>query len=152
MEASANRYSVAAKSGRTLWLNNVLRRAPLIMMAVIFTMIGFRYLLRPVHSAAAAGISFTSAGGVTIARIGFGAFPISLAILAFASLLSARWRLPGLFMVLTVDSVVIVVRLLSFLLDHSTATAGLLAPEFVLLVLSLNAIRLESGLRASRQS
>ena len=152
MGTSANGHAAGAESGRNFWLSNVLRRAPLIMMAVIFTMISFRYLFRLTHSAAAAGISFTSPGGIIIARIGFGAFPLSIAILAFASLLSARWRLAGLFMTLTVDSVVIAVRLLGFLLDHSSATAGLLIPEFVLLALSINAIRLESFvLRSSAQ-
>jgi hypothetical protein len=123
------------------------------MMTTIFALISFRYLFQLSHSAAAAGISFTSPGGATIARIGFGGFPLSLAILAFAALLFARWRLPGLFMVLIVDSVVIVVRLLGFLMDHSAATAGLLAPEFVLLALSITAIRLESSaLRENAQS
>lgn len=122
------------------------------MMTVIFTLISFRNLVQPVRSAAEAGISFTSQSGITIARIGFGAFPLALAILAFASVVSARWLLAGLYMVLTVDGVVIVVRLLGFWFDHSTATVGLLVPEFFLLALSINAIRLESSfLRAEMQ-
>ena len=102
------------------------------MTTVIFTLISFRYLAHPVRAAAEAGIAFTSPGGITIARVGFAAFPLSLAILAFASLISARWRLAGLYMVFAVDSVVMAVRIVGFWLDHSTASAPLLAPEAVL--------------------
>lgn len=113
------------------------------MMAAIFTLIRFRYLANPVGSTAAAGISFTASGGITISRVAFVAFPLSFAILAFFSLISSRWRLAGLYMVLTVDSVIIAVRILGFWPDHSTAGAPLLIPE-VLLTLSIVAIRVES--------
>ena len=145
MATMLNRYPVAANAGRSSRLAGVLRRAPLAMMTVIFTLISFRYLAHPVQSAAEAGISFTAPGGITIARVGFAGFPLALAILAFASLISARWRLSGLYMVLTVDSVVMLVRTLGFWLDHSFASARLLAPEGVLLVLSIAAIRSESA-------
>src|SRR5215475_1905360 len=115
------------------------------MMAVIFTLISFRFLVHPVRGAAEAGISFTAPGGITIARVAFAAFPVALAFLAFSSLISKRWRLAGLYMVLTVDSVVMAVRILGFWLDHSTASALLLVPEAALLVLSIVAIRLESA-------
>jgi hypothetical protein len=145
MSTAINSYPAAAKDGNSSRIAAVLRRAPLTMMTVIFTLISFRYLVHPVRSAAEAGISFTAPGGVTIARVAFAAFPLALAILAFSSLVSARWRLAGLYMVLTVDSVVITVRILGFWLDHSTASAPLLAPEAVLLALSIVAIRLESA-------
>ena len=70
-----------------------------------------------------------------MARVGFAALPLSFAILALVSLFSSRWRLGGLYMLLTVDSVVMAVRILAFQLDHSTATARLLIPETVLLIL-----------------
>jgi hypothetical protein len=124
-----------------------LRRAPLVMMTVIFTLISFRFLSDPVRAAAAVGISFTSPGGVTVARVGFAAFPLAIAILAFSCLISARRLLAGLYMVLTVDAVVIAVRILGIALDHSTESARLLAPEFVILTLSIVAIKLESGRR-----
>jgi len=122
MGAAMNSYSVSARAGNSSRLAGVLRRAPLVMTTVIFTLISFRYLAHPVRAAAEAGIAFTSPGGITIARVGFAAFPLSLAILAFTSLFSTRWRLAGLYMVLTADSVVITVRVLGFWLDHSTAT------------------------------
>jgi hypothetical protein len=122
MGAAMNSYSVSARAGNSSRLAGVLRRAPLVMTTVIFTLISFRYLAHPVRAAAEAGIAFTSPGGITIARVGFAAFPLSLAILAFTSLFSTRWRLADLYMVLTADSVVITVRVLGFWLDHSTAT------------------------------
>src|SRR6516164_10719492 len=122
MGAAMNSYSVSARAGNSSRLAGVLRRAPLVMTTVIFTLISFRYLAHPVRAAAEAGIAFISPGGITIARVGFAAFPLSLAILAFTSLFSTRWRLAGLYMVLTADSVVITVRVLGFWLDHSTAT------------------------------
>ena len=145
MGTTINSYSMEAKTDHPPRLAGIISRAPLVMMTVIFTLISFRYLAHPVRSAAEAGISFTSSSGITIARVGFAAFPLALAILAFRSLISARWRLAGLYMVLTVDSVVMAVRTLGFWMDHSTASALLLAPETVLLILSIVAIRLESG-------
>jgi len=149
MSTSVQTYSVEAKPRSTSLVAALLRRAPLIMMTVIFTLISFRYLSDPVRASAAEGIIFTRPGGITIARIGFAAFPLAFAILAFASLISARRRLAGLYMVLTVVSVVIAVRLFGILIDHSTDSARLFIPEFVLLALSIIAIRLESAM-ASR--
>jgi len=122
MGAAMNSYSVSARAGNSSRLAGVLRRAPLVMTTVIFTLISFRYLAHPVRAAAEAGIAFTSPGGITIARVGFAAFRLSVAILAYTSRFSTRWRLADLYMVLTADSVVITVRVLGFWLDHSTAT------------------------------
>jgi hypothetical protein len=145
MSTATQTYSVEMNPGPSSHITAVFRRIPLAMFTFIFTMISFRYLVNPVHYAAAAGISFTSSGGITIARVGFAALPLSLAILALISLLSPRWRLGGLYMVLTVDSVVMAVRILGFQLDHSTASARLLVPETFLLILAIVAIRLESA-------
>jgi|SRR6516164_7983006 len=93
MGAAMNSYSVSARAGNSSRLAGVLRRAPLVMTTVIFTLISFRYLAHPVRAAAEAGIAFTSPGGITIARVGFAAFRLSVAILAFTSLFSTRWRL-----------------------------------------------------------
>lgn len=144
MSAATQTYSVEINSGGSSRIAAVFRRIPLVMFTAIFTMISLRYLVNPVHYAAAAGISFTSSSGITIARVGFAALPLSFAILALLSLFSTRWRLGGLYMVLTVDSVVMAVRILGFQLDHSTASVRLLIPETFLLILTIVAIRLES--------
>jgi len=145
MSTATQAYSVGINPGGSSRLAAVFRRLPLVMFTFIFTMISCRYLVNPIHYAAAAGISFTSRSGITIARVGFAALPLSFAILALISLLSTRWRLGGLYMVLTVDTVVMAVRILGFQLDHSTASARLLIPEALLLILALIAIRLESS-------
>jgi hypothetical protein len=137
--------SAKGESSGSSRVASVLRRAPLMMMTVIFTLISFRYLAHSVRTAAEAGITFTSPGGITIARVGFAGFPLSFAILAFASLISARRRLAGLYMALTVVSVVMAVRIFGMVVDYSTASAPLLAPEAVLLTLSIVAIRLASA-------
>ncbi|HLW52259.1 MAG TPA: hypothetical protein VKW06_05410 [Candidatus Angelobacter sp.] len=148
MASAATEYS--ANTSKSSRLAGIFRRAPLVMMGAIFTMIGLRNLVYTVRSAAEAGISFTSQSGITIARIGFGAFPLALAVLALGSLIYKRWRLAGLYMVLIVDSLATAVRILSFWLDHSTASAPLLIPEFVLLCLSIIAIRLERSVTQLR--
>jgi len=77
MGAVMNSYSVSARAGNSSRLAGVLRRAPLVMATLIFSLIGFRYLAYPVRAAAEAGIAFTSPGGITIARVGFAGFPLS---------------------------------------------------------------------------
>ena len=145
MSTATQAYPAQMNSGGASRLAAVFRRIPLVMFTFIFTMISLRYLVNPVHYAALAGISFTSPGGITIARVGFAAFPLSFAVLALITLLSGRWRLGGLYMVLIVNSVVMAVRILGFQLDHSTASAHLLIPETFLLILTIVAIRLESA-------
>jgi len=145
MSTATQTYSAESNPGASSRIATVFRRVPLIMFTAIFILISFRYLVHPVHYAAEAGISFTSPGGITIARVGFAAFPLSFAILALTALLSTRWRLGGLYMVLTVDCAVMAVRIVGFQLDHSTASARLLVPEAVLLILAVVAIRLESA-------
>ena len=145
MSTTTQTHSSEFNPGASSRIATVFRRVPLVMFTAIFIMISFRYLVHPVHYAAEAGISFTSPGGITIARVGFAAFPLSFAILALTALLSTRWRLGGLYMVLTVDCAVMAVRIVGFQLDHSTASARLLVPEAVLLILAVVAIRLESA-------
>jgi hypothetical protein len=144
MATSTNSYPIATKPTRLSRISAVVCRAPLFMMTVVFTLISFRYLSDTVGAAAAVGIDLASPGGITTARVGFGAFPLAFAILAFVSLVSARWRLAGLYMVLTIDSIAMAVRACSIITVHSAASARLFGPEAVLFILSLFAIRLES--------
>lgn len=148
MATSVERYSMETKMTGWARVAAVLRRAPLVMVTFIFTMVSSRYLLHPVPTASAAGISFNTPGGVTVARIGFAAFPLSFAILAFTCLIATRRLLAGLYMVLTVIGVVTAIRILGIVLDHSASEAArLLVPEFVLLGLSVIAIRLQLARR-----
>lgn len=147
MATSVDHYYAKQERRKSSLPAAVLSRAPLVMMTVIFTLISSRYLLDPVGAGAAVGISFTSPGGITVARVGFAAFPLSLAILAFASLISDRWRVAGLYMTTTVAAVVIAVRVFSIVMVQSMESVRLLAPEGLLLALSVAAIRLESARR-----
>lgn len=151
MGSQNNSVSAGQESGNGSRVAAVLLRAPLLMMTVIFTLVGFSYLSNPVRTAASAGISFASPGGVIVAQVGFAAFPLALALLALTCLISPPRRLAGLYMVLTVVSVVIAVRIFGMLVAHSSQTSRLLAPEIVLLTLSMIAIRLESA-RLRRQA
>ena len=152
MSTTAQRFSADTTPSLLSRIDPILRRAPLVMMTAIFTLISVRYLIRPVEEAAAVGISFTSPNGITIARVGFAGFPLAFAILAFTCLISTRRLLRGLYMVCTLVSVVIAVRIFGILLDHSTQSAHLLIPEAVLLILSMIAIRLEESRRRNRFS
>ena len=145
MSTATQAYSVDVDPEPPSRIAAVFRRVPLVMFTAIFTMISLRYLVNPVHYAAVAGINFTSGSGITVARVGFAALPLSFAIIALLSLFSSRWRLGGLYMLAIVDCVVMAVRILGFQLDHSTATARLLIPETFLLILAIVAIRLESA-------
>jgi hypothetical protein len=152
MGASAQHYPTSGKSTLSSRISALLRRVPLVLMTVIFSLIGSRYLFAPENAAIAAGISFSSPGGITVVRVGLAGFPLALAILGFTCLLSARRLLAGLYMVLVVISVVIAVRIFGMLMVHSTESARLLMPETVLLILSLNAVRLEWAVQREKKS
>ena len=70
-----SRESAASSGSFTIWVS----RFPLIAATAIFTAISTKFLLDPVHSAAARGIVFSSNGGITVGRVGFGAFPLAFA-------------------------------------------------------------------------
>ncbi|MBV8475528.1 MAG: hypothetical protein JOZ36_02590 [Acidobacteria bacterium] len=130
----------------------VFTRLPMVALTAILSMIALRYLITPVQSAAAAGISFTSPGGITVARIGFAGFPLGFVALFLTSLFSRHRLLSGLRTELLLLAIVIGVRVLAMALAHSSETAVLLIPEAVLAVLCTFAIRLESNRRKRAQS
>jgi hypothetical protein len=118
------------------------------MVTFIFTLVGFRYLSDLVRAAAAVGTFLQSPGDIIVARVGFAGFPLSFAILAFASPISKRWLLRVLYMPLTVVRVLITVRVFGILLDHSKSeSARLLVTESIPKILSNIAIRLGSASR-----
>lgn len=146
MNASVQSFPAEIKPNFFSRIAPLLRRAPLVMVTFIFTFISLRYLVNPIREASALGIAFTSPGGLTTARIGFAAFPLSIAAFAFSCLVSSRRLLAGLYMVLTVDSVVIAMRFYGILVDHSANyRIFLFIPEAVLFALTLLAIRLETA-------
>jgi hypothetical protein len=131
----------------------ILIRMPLLMVTVIFTLISFRYLTALRKTAAAVGIAFTSPDGITVARVGFAAFPLVFAVLALACLVSERRVLIGLYMVLTLATIVFVVRTFGIIVDHSgSPNARLLVPEALLVGISLLGIRLARAKRRQHNS
>jgi hypothetical protein len=116
----------------------LLGRIPLVMMAVIFTLISIRFLSDPVHVAAATGIAFTRPIGITVGRIGFGAFPLGLAIVTVMCLVSRQRLLSGLVFVSTMLVVALGVRIFGIAVDHTLAESlRVTISEVVLLSLAI---------------
>jgi hypothetical protein len=112
-------------------------RGVLTMTALIFTMIAVRYIKDPVQASAETGVALESPLASTTTRVGFGAFPLSIAIFSLASLFSERRRRAGVLLVATVMAVVIVVRLLGTAMDGASAHSTVLfVPEAVMLTIA----------------
>src|SRR6267378_7363851 len=126
------------------WLIRLMLTPP----TFIFAMIASRYLLNPVQAATAVGISFVTPLGMTIARVGFGAFPLACALFTFSCLISSRRLLTGLGFVATVMSAALVVRVFGMLADGTTKeNMHLVIAELVFLVLMLVGVFIEMGRR-----
>ena len=125
----------------------IFTRVPMVMLTIILTVIAVRYLTNPVQAASAAGIAFTSPGGVIVARVGLAGFPLAFAAFFLTCLLSQGRLLEGLRTELMLLGIVIGVRALAMVLTHSAETARLFAPEFVMAALCIVAIRLEMNRR-----
>src|SRR5882724_856596 len=124
------------------WLVRLILAPPVL----IFGMIASRFLRDPVHEATAVGISFVSPLGLTIARVGFGAFPLACSIFTLACLLSSRRLLTGLGFVTTVMSAALVVRVFGMLADGTTReNMHLVTAETVFLALMLVGVFIERG-------
>lgn len=116
----------------------VLSRAPLVMATVIFTLISVRFIGDPVHAAAATGIAFTRPVGLTVGRIGFGAFPLGCAIATLLCLVSPRRLFIGLSFVAIMLGVALIVRIIGITLDHTLAESlRVTISEIVMLTLSI---------------
>jgi hypothetical protein len=115
----------------------------MVSLTVVLFLISCRYLFNPVAQAAAVGITFTSPEGITVARVGFAGFPLAFAAFFVTCLFSQRRILDGLRTEVILLGIVIAVRVLGMVLTHSTGTAKLLVPEFVMASLCILGIRLE---------
>jgi len=113
------------------WLSRLMLLPPI----VIFALIAARYLADPVASAAAQGIVLPPGLGVTIARVGFGGFPLGCSIFLATCLRSERRVIIGLTFVAIMIGVVLAVRVFGMTMDSTVqenlklvnAEAGLLA-------------------------
>lgn len=129
---------------RSKWLG----RALLLFACVLFVAIAAKNIADPVAAEGPQGIAFNSPAGLTVGRVGFGAFPLGFAVIMIACLISDRRLLIGLRVLNTVAILVTVVRLLGLAVDGpADFTFKVLRPEIVLSVLSTVAVVLESRRR-----
>ena len=122
-------------------------RLILLLPTALFAVIGVRYLTN-VTAVAERGIAFTSGFGMTVGRVGFGAFPLAFSLFLLGCLFFERRLLTALAFVATLDSVVLVVRVASMFADSSVQqNMGLVRAEIFLLVLASVGLLLESARR-----
>jgi len=123
-------------------------RGVLLGATFIFSMIGLRYITDPVHASAQTGVSLGSALATTTTRVGFGAFPLGLAIFTCTCLISTRRLLTGVGLVAIVITTAIVVRILGLIADGpAPESTRLFVPEIVMLTLSVAGMILETARR-----
>ena len=128
-----------------------LLRFIVLAVAMLFTMIGLHYLADPVGRAAADEIALGSVMAVSRVRVGFGAFPLAIAVLLFACVVSRKRTLQGLVAVAIVLGVATVVRAMGILVDGTAAEAvKLLRVEAIVWAIAVAGIGLEVA-RSRRQ-
>jgi len=131
------------------WIN----RLVLVAATFVFAAIGLRYIADPVSAAAATGVTITSPLASTTTRIGFGAFPLGLAIFSVSCLFSKARLGTGVALVATVVSTAIAVRLFSLVTDGVAAeSVRLFIPEGAILALAVTGLSLESAARRASPS
>src|SRR5262245_40581998 len=118
MSTLAHDYQKQAKPASLPRFAGWITRFPLVVATLLFTAIAAKFLFDPVHSAGAQGISFTQGVGITVARIGFGAFPLAFAIITLGCLVSKNRLLTGLYIVFTVVTVALLVRIFGMVADN----------------------------------
>ena len=123
-----------------IWFN----RLVLIVASFIMTTIAMRQLRDPIGATAAVGIVLGSPTAVTVARVGFGGFPLGFAIALCGCLTSTKRLLTGVSLVAAVVGAATLARIQGLVLDGVTSyNTALLRPEFALLSLSAIGIALE---------
>ncbi|HZI55371.1 MAG TPA: hypothetical protein VFF39_01285 [Verrucomicrobiae bacterium] len=144
MGTLADNYHKEAKPAMFLRFAPWISRLPLVAATIIFTAISSKFLIDPVHTAAERGIIFASGVGITIGRIGFGAFPLAFAIITLSCLISKQRLLAGIYIVLTVVTIALLVRVAGMIADNSVKESmRVLIPEIVLMVISVVALSVE---------
>jgi len=131
------------------WLSRLMLLPP----TVIFALIAARYLADPVASAAAQGIVLPPGLGVTIARVGFGGFPLGCSIFLATCLLSERRVIIDLTFVAIMIGVVLAVRVFGMTMDSTVQeNLKLVNAEAGLLVVTAFGLFLELSRRRRPQS
>jgi hypothetical protein len=122
-----------------VWIN----RFVLLAATLIFSGIGLRFIGNPQSAAAGRGIVLNSPMALTTLRIGLGGFPLALAIVTLACLISTHRHVIGVWVVMTVITTAIVVRLVGVVMDGAAPEGvRLFIPEGVLLTLCVTSLLL----------
>lgn len=109
----------------------------LMFPALLFLRIGIRDLSNIITVMGGRGIAFTSGNGVTIARVGFGAFPLGCGLFLLGCVLFERYLLAALAFVATLDLAVLSVRIVGMFADSSVSeNVPLVRAEVFLLFLT----------------
>ncbi len=91
----------------------------LMFPALLFLGIGVHDLSNVTTIMGARGIAFSSGNGVTVARVGFGAFPLACGLFLLGCVFFERYMLAALAFVATLDVVVLIVRVAGMFADSS---------------------------------
>src|SRR5262249_10206664 len=125
----ANRFKgtrMKAFSFSVIWFNRLVLAAA----TVIMSMIAVRHLRDPVGATLPLDIVLGSPRAVTVVRAGFGGFPLGVAIVLFACLMSTRRLLAGVLLLAAIIGAVTTARVQGLLVDGPTAyNVRLLRPE-----------------------
>jgi hypothetical protein len=123
-----------------IWLNRLL----LFAVSVLFTLIAFKYLLHPAENAGEVNILLSSPAATTVARVGFGAFPLGIAVVVFSSIFSLNRLYTGIYVLTIMISIITAVRVIGLIVDGSTQfNLTVLRPETAIMALSFIGIFLE---------
>jgi hypothetical protein len=118
------------------------------LAALVFFMIGRKYILDPVGAATSSGFALASSLGVTNMRAGVGGFALGCGIVAALCVPVARRATIGLWFLITILGTVLAVRVFGVLNDGTAAQSRpILSAEAVLVSLAAVALIL---LRAGR--
>ena len=124
------------------WLTRLMLLAP----TVIFALIASRYLFDPIQAGAAVGIALNTPMAITVARVGFGGFPLACSLFTLSCLVSTRRILTGLGFVALIMAVALIVRVSGMRVDGSIReNLGLVRAESIMLVAFIIGLFIERG-------
>jgi hypothetical protein len=125
------------RQGIVLWFSRII----LVLVAGVLLLIARKYLFDPTSASAERGIVLSTGAGRTIARVGFGGFPLACAIVVAACVASARRVRYGLWFVIALFGTVLFVRLAGAVADKSLGDyLPLISREVVFLTLTTAAL------------
>jgi hypothetical protein len=120
----------------------------LLAPTVIFALIASRYLFDPIQAGAAVGIALNTPMAITVARVGFGGFPLACSLFTLSCLVSTRRILTGLGFVALIMAVALIVRVSGMRVDGSIReNLGLVRAESIMLVVFIFGLFIERGRR-----